>query len=74
MNKLLSNSPNTGILLLANCLFSAFVLYYAARLLIAQLTGLNFESPAKFFMRAFLSGVAMNYSLAICTFPNIFAP
>lgn len=68
MNKLLSTSPTSGVLLLANCLFSAFVLYYAARLVISQLTGANIESPSKFFMRAFLSGIAMNYSLPICTF------
>ncbi len=68
MNKLLSTSPTSGVLLLANCLFSAFVLYYAARLIISQLTGTNVESPNKFFMRAFLTGVAMNYSLPICTF------
>lgn len=68
MNKLLSSSPTNGVLLLANCLFTAFVLYYAARLIIAQLTASNFESPGKFFMRAFLTGVAMNYSLSICKF------
>lgn len=68
MNKLLSNSPTNGVLILANCLFTAFVLYYAARLIIAHLTASNFETPSKFFMRAFLSGIAMNYSLSICKF------
>ena len=38
MNKILSNSPNKGILILANCVFIAFVLYYAARLLLSQAT------------------------------------
>lgn len=68
MNKLLSNSPSSGVLLLANSLFTAFVLYYASRIMIAGLTGNSFESPSKFFMRAFLAGIAMNYSLSICTF------
>ena len=68
MDKIFSLSPNEGVLLLANCLFTAFVLYYSVRLIIAQLTGGKIESPAKFFMRAFLAGVAMNYSLSICTF------
>lgn len=68
MEKLLSNSPSSGVLLLANCLFTAFVLYYSARLLISHLTFSQIESPSKFFMRAFLSGIAMNYSLSICKF------
>lgn len=67
-NKLLSNSPSNGVLILANCLFTAFILYYAGRLIIANLTATQIESPTKFFMRAFLSGVAMNYSLSICKF------
>lgn len=66
MNKILSSSPDKGILLLANCLFTGFILYYAARLLIARLTLSEFESPFKFFMRAFLSGIAMNSSIYIC--------
>ena len=68
MNKLLSTSPTSGVLLLANCLFTAFVIYYAARLVIANLTATQIESPSKFFMRAFLAGIAMNYSLPICKF------
>lgn len=67
-NKLLTGSPTHGVLILANCLFTAFVLYYAGRLIISNLTLSPIESPPKFFMRAFLSGVAMNYSLSICKF------
>lgn len=67
MSKILSNSPNHGVLLLANCLFTGFVLYYALRLIIARLTFSEFESPGKFFMRAFLAGIAMNYSISLCT-------
>ena len=68
MNKIISTSSSQGVLLLANCLFTGFVLYYAARLLISKLTFSEYESPAKFFMRAFLSGIVMNSSLFICTF------
>ena len=67
-NKLLSTSPSSGVLVLANSLFTAFVLYYAAKLIIANLTGSQIESPPKFFMRAFLAGVAMNSSVPICKF------
>lgn len=67
-NKLLSNSPSNGVLILANCLFTAFILYYAGRLIIANLTATQIESPPKFFIKAFLSGVSMNYSLSISKF------
>ena len=67
-NKLLSNSSTNGILILANCLFTGFVIYYAARLVLSNLIGTQIESPSKFFMRAFLSGIAMNSSLSICKF------
>jgi type IV secretory pathway VirB6-like protein len=67
-NKLLSTSSSNGVLVLANCLFAAFVLYYAGRLIIANLVGLQIESPSKFFIRAFLTGVAMNSALPICKF------
>ncbi len=68
MNKIISTSSSQGVLLLANCLFTGFVLYYATKLLISKLTFSEYESPAKFFMRAFLAGIAMNSSLYICTF------
>ena len=67
-NKLLSQSSTNGVLILANCLFTAFVLFYAARLLISNLVGTQIESPSKFFMRSFLTGVAMNSALPICKF------
>lgn len=67
-NKLLSSSPSNGVLVLANCLFTAFILYYAGRLIIANLTATQIESPSKFCIRAFLSGITMNYSLSICKF------
>ncbi len=41
MNQILSNSPNKGVLALANCLFVAFILYYASRLLLSQATRLS---------------------------------
>ena len=38
MNKIISTSPTSGVLLLANCLFTAFVLYYASKLMLSHLT------------------------------------
>ena len=67
MNQIISTSPSSGVLLLANSLFTAFVLYYAVRLMISHVTGNSIESPPRFFLRAFLAGVFMNFSLPICT-------
>ena len=38
MNKIISTSPTSGVRLLANCLFTAFVLYYASKLMLSHLT------------------------------------
>ena len=38
MNKIISTSPTSGVLLLDNCLFTAFVLYYASKLMLSHLT------------------------------------
>lgn len=59
-------SPTKGILILANCLLFAFVLYYCIRLLTAQFSGTENESPGRFFLRVIISAILMNCSLDIC--------
>lgn len=68
MEKLFGTSLTSGVLILANCLLTAFVLYYCIRLIISNLTGTNIESPGKFFIKTILVSILMNYSLSICTF------
>ena len=68
MEKLFGASTNSGVLLLANCLLTAFVLYYCIRLLISHLTNCNIESIGIFFIKAIFAAIFMNYSLDICSF------
>ena len=64
--KLFGNSSTSGILMLANCLLFAFILYYCIRLITSHFSGAEVESPQKFFLRAILSAVLVNASFEIC--------
>lgn len=55
MEKLFGTSLTSGVLILANCLFTAFVLYYCIRLLISHLSGSNIESPREIFYKSRIS-------------------
>lgn len=67
--QIFGTSPSSGILLLANCLLFAFILYYCIRLVSSHFSGEEVESPYRFFLRAILAAILMNSSLEIC---NIF--
>ena len=64
--KIFGSSSTSGVLILANCLFFAFALYYCTRLLISHFSGNEIESPLKFITRSIITIVAMNSSLEIC--------
>ena len=64
--KVFGNSPTSGVLLLANCLLFAFILYYCIRLITSRFSGNEIESPGRFFFRAILAAILMNSSLGIC--------
>jgi hypothetical protein len=68
MEKLFGTSSSTGILILANCLLFAFVLYYSIRLLISHFSGNTIDSPYKFFIKTIIITIIMNSSLSICSF------
>lgn len=67
MEKIFADSPTSGILLLANCLLTAFVLYYCLRLALAHFSSSKVEHPGKFFIKTILAGILMNYTPYICT-------
>lgn len=72
MEKIFSSSPTSGILMLANCLLTAFVLYYCLRLTFAYFTGNQVEHPGRFFLKTIVIAILMNYTPYICTlFINI---
>ncbi len=59
---LFGTSTSNGILLIANSFLLAFILYYAARYLIAHFTYTQTEAPFSFIMKLILFGIAMNFS------------
>lgn len=65
--KIFGNSPTSGVLMLANCLLFAFILYYCIKLITSHFAGNEIESPSRFFLRAILAGILMNSSLEICS-------
>lgn len=67
MENLFGTSDTNGILILANCLLFAFVLYYSVRLMLSHFTGNTVDSPHKFFIKAVLVAIAMNSSLYLCS-------
>lgn len=68
MNNLIGTSISNGVLILANSLLFAFVLYYAIRLILSYFTGNNIDPPYKFFIKAVLVAIFMNFSLSLCSF------
>lgn len=67
LEKIMGQNANTGLLILANALLLAFILYYAIRRFTAFYNGQEVESPYQFFIRAIFIGILMNFSLSICS-------
>lgn len=67
LEKIMGHNANTGLLILANALLLAFILYYAIRRFTAFYNGKEVESPYQFIIRAIFIGILMNFSLTICT-------
>lgn len=67
LEKILGNNMNTGLLILANALLLAFILYYAIRRFTAFYNGQEVESPYQFLVRAIFIGIFTNFSLTICS-------
>lgn len=65
LEKIVGESSNSGLLLLANSLLIAFVLYYIIRLMFSYYTGTETENPLHFLIRLVLFSLLMNSSLII---------
>lgn len=55
-----------GLLLIANSLLIAFVLYYAIKLLYSYYMNLQVETPYQFIFKVLILGIVMNTSYFIC--------
>ena len=65
---LFGTSTSNGILLIANSFLLAFILYYAARYLMAHFTYAQTDTPLSFILKLVLFGIAMNFSFFIVEF------
>lgn len=63
--KLLGTSASNGVLLVANSLLIAFLLYYAIRFFISIYTSSSFPRPYQFLFRFLILGILMNSSYFI---------
>lgn len=67
LEQIMGNNINNGLLILANSLLVASVLYYSIRRFTAYFNGQEVESPYKFIIRAIFISIFMNFSLSICS-------
>lgn len=65
IKEILGVSTSDGILLIANSLLIAYLIYFAAKYLLSNLTYMQIESPAQFLIKLILCGICMNFSYFI---------
>ena len=61
-------STSNGILLIANSLLLAYILYFSIRYLISHFTYSRTEAPGSFVLKLVLCGICMNFSFFIIEF------
>ena len=66
LERIIGTDTNTGLLVLANALLFAFIIYYSARLIMSPYSGQPVESPYQFFIKSIFIAIFMNCSLSIC--------
>ena len=66
LEKIIGENSNSGLLMLANSLLLAFVIYYSIRLIFSYYTGSETESPFHFIIRLTLFAIIMNSSFTLC--------
>ncbi len=66
MENVLGNNVSTSIIIIANSLLLAFIIYYCSKLLFSHLTYMKIESPYQFIFRLLIFAIFMNCSYFIC--------
>lgn len=66
LEKILGSNSSSGILLIANSLLIAFVIYFGIKLLMANFSIGRPQNPYKFFIKIIIVGVFMNASFFLC--------
>ena len=62
---ILGTSASSGILLIANALLFAFILYYSSKFLLSHLTYDRIDKPSSFFIKMIIYAICMNSSFFI---------
>lgn len=65
--KIFGTSTSNGILLIANSLLLAFIIFYSAKYLLSHLTYSRIENPSSFIIKLVIFGISMNFSYFIIT-------
>lgn len=65
---ILGTSASSGILLIANTLLFAFILYYSIKFLLSHLTYDRIDNPSSFFIKIVIYAICMNSSFFIIEF------
>ena len=66
LEKILGSSSSSGIMLIANSLLIAFIIYFAMKLLLANYSIGRPQNPYKFIIKILLVGIFMNSSFFLC--------
>ena len=66
LEKIFGTNSTNGLLLIANSLLIAFVLYYCFKLLYSNFVSTQIESPSQFIFKLIIFGIVINCSYFIC--------
>lgn len=66
LEKIFGTSSNSGILMIANALLIAFILYFSVRHLLSSFAIIDAQAPSKFILKLILVGIFMNASFFLC--------
>ena len=67
IKKIMGSDFSHGLLVIAEFLLCAFIVFYAVRKFTTYYTGKDVESPYQFFVKAVVIGIITGYSLTICS-------
>ena len=67
LERIFGTNSNTGLLILANSLILAFILYYSVRRFISFYAGNEVESPYIFLIKGIFITILMNFSSELCS-------
>ena len=67
LKEIMGTDFSHGLLVIAECLLVAFIIYYAVRRFTSVYSGKDIESPAQFFIKAVVIGIITAYSFNICS-------